>query len=371
MKNYLLIAATYLCCLSIHAQDYTYSQYYFNRIYLNPAFAGADDVLRMNANHREQWFRVPSDFRASNFVLEGQFIPRNDIPVRLGGALTFLRDVQGEGMLTNTQARATISAVVNLAKKNFLNFGLTTAYVQKQINWDRLVFSDQLDPVLGNIYQSSAPRPGTPMASYTDFDIGMLFRRVIGKSGDGILSFGISGSHITQPNESLLGISSQVPVRFSAHTFSLFRITRTRYSSSMIAPSIIYESQGGLNTWNIGSYIMPFVSADKNSPGTLFGGAWYRTQQLPFDLKNRDAIIIALGFQGKYQKTSRQNDWRYTKYRYWQAGISYDMTVSKLSNAYSGGTLEISLVLGFAGRGVKCPQSAFNNKYMMNIPSVY
>ena len=44
------------------AQDYTYSQFYANPLYLNPAMAGSEYCPRLILNYRNQWPSLPEAF---------------------------------------------------------------------------------------------------------------------------------------------------------------------------------------------------------------------------------------------------------------------------------------------------------------------
>ena len=44
------------------AQDGTFSQYYTNPIFLNPAFVGSAEGMRISMGHRIQWPYIPGQF---------------------------------------------------------------------------------------------------------------------------------------------------------------------------------------------------------------------------------------------------------------------------------------------------------------------
>ena len=64
MMRILLFAITVgiLVMSEAFAQDATFTQFYANRTYINPAYAGADLGLRFNFNYRNLWTAVPGDF---------------------------------------------------------------------------------------------------------------------------------------------------------------------------------------------------------------------------------------------------------------------------------------------------------------------
>lgn len=55
LKKILLILIFFLSCYHMMAQDISFTQFYGNLIYLNPAFAGSAKQLRVSAGYRNQW----------------------------------------------------------------------------------------------------------------------------------------------------------------------------------------------------------------------------------------------------------------------------------------------------------------------------
>ena len=73
MKQRILYAVLFLLIIAsnaVLAQDPTFSQYYSNKLYYNPAFAGADPGLRVNFNYRNLWTSLNSNFGTYNFNMD-------------------------------------------------------------------------------------------------------------------------------------------------------------------------------------------------------------------------------------------------------------------------------------------------------------
>ena len=150
-------------------QDPSFSQFYANRIYLNPAFAGLESGITATAAARMQWHQVDRGFRTYNFSVETQ------IPiVRLGLALHLLKNTEGIGDLTTNQAGFVVSYTIPGDRNNF-HFGMEARLVQKTIDWDKFLFSDQLDPVFG-VVRPSTLVPLLDKTTYGDFDFGVVWR---------------------------------------------------------------------------------------------------------------------------------------------------------------------------------------------------
>jgi hypothetical protein len=50
-----------------YSQDASFTQSFFNPMYLNPAFAGSNEGLRINANYRNQWTYMPGTYTSTTF----------------------------------------------------------------------------------------------------------------------------------------------------------------------------------------------------------------------------------------------------------------------------------------------------------------
>ena len=72
MNKNLLSVIFIFCMLQIHAQDPSFSQFYANRIYLNPAFAGIESGISFSGITRTQWANVDSGFQTHIASVEFQ-----------------------------------------------------------------------------------------------------------------------------------------------------------------------------------------------------------------------------------------------------------------------------------------------------------
>lgn len=315
MKRYIILILLSIPLLS-KAQDPQFSQYYNAPLYLNPAFAGTAADHRFIVNYRNQWPNLNN-----GFVTYAMSYDYNMSNLKSGIGLLATVDKAGSANLTSTNVNFVYSYKVQLANKWVFTPGLSFGYANRSIDFDKLVFGDQLD------FNNDGQVPTTDMsvnnlgnASYFDFGTGFL---LYSKN----FWAGFSASHINQPNRSLLGEESVVPIKSSIHAG--FRIPlyhgmfkRERYSS--IAPSFIYKTQGEFDQLDVGLHFL-------YEPVMI--GLWYRgipVQQNVKDNISQDALILILGMQ--LQQI--------------EIGYSYDFTVSELGNI-SGGAHEVSILYHF------------------------
>lgn len=307
------------------AQDPHFSQFYANPIYTNPALAGSSICPRVSLTYRDQW---PSLGAYKTFT--ASYDQYFDV---LSGGVGFylLSDKQSDFYRIN-MAALMYSLRLEVTRDVFINIAAQANVTNSSLDWDKLVFGDQIDTRYGVIYQTSAAtRPDK--TSHTHFDFGA------GAVGYGDNWYvGVAAFNLTRHDEGFLSYN-RIPIRFTAHGGFNFNLKRDQrrtnafFGQPVLSPNIIYQSQGKFQELNYGLYLNwePFSF-----------GAWYR-QAFSFD--NSDALVLLFGLQ----------------YGNYKIGYSYDITVSSLSNV-SGGAHEITLGAKFPCpekkkhiRAIKCP----------------
>jgi type IX secretion system PorP/SprF family membrane protein len=310
-KLFLMLVMSWLGLL-VRAQDPEFSQYYAAPLYLNPAFSGTANDHRFILNHRNQWPNI-----TNGFVTYALSYDYNLSDVNSGLGFLLVTDRAGTANLRSTQFNFQYSYKVNLNNKWMLSSGLNFGLGNRNIDFNKLVFGDQLafdagggapsdDPVLSNMGSKT----------YFDFGGGMLaYSRKFW--------FGFSALHLNRPNRSLIDGESEIPVKLSMHggvRIPLYRGPFKRDRIAALAPSFVYKQQGEFDQLDLGAYFLydPLVI-----------GLWYRgipVKQNVADNVSHDAAVVILGFQ-------------LTKF---ELMYSYDLTVSELGPA-SGGAHEIAI----------------------------
>src|SRR5690606_26917659 len=294
------------------AQDPEFSQYYAAPLYLNPAFAGTASDHRLIANHRNQWPNV-----ASGFVTYALSYDYNLSDLNSGLGFLVVTDRAGSANLRSTVVNFLYSYKVNFNRKVMISTGLNVGIGFRSIDYNKLVFGDQLafdsdgnvptdDPVVGSLGNSK----------YFDFGGGLLaYSRTFW--------IGFVGQHLNRPNRSLLGEEAEIPMKLTFHggvRIPLYHGPFKKERVAAIAPSFIYKQQGPFDQLDLGAYFLyePVVV-----------GLWYRgipIKQNVRDNISQDAMVIVIGFQMKKVELS----------------YSYDLTVSDLGPV-AGGAHEVAL----------------------------
>lgn len=305
--------------MNIFAQDPTFTQFYSNPVYLNPALAGSSGCPRIALNYRNQWPQLTGNYVTYAASYDSYF--KN---ISGGVGLVALQDVQGPGTIQTSMLGASYSYYLKVNRKFRLMFGTQAAYYQKYLDWSQLTFGDMIDPRRGFIYQTGDVPRGNGRRGFFDVSAGM-----VGFTKN--FYFGLAAHHLNRPDESLILGQSRLPIKLTGHLGANIKIgQRGRYSSTTtLSPNIIYQYQNGFQQLNIGAYL-------KYESFTI--GAWYR---------NKDAFILTVGITTD-------------KFR---IGYSYDLTVSQLGNGVSGGSHEVSL-----GINLKCKKRV-NDFRKLSCPS--
>ena len=308
MKRLLFITVLGFISTNAYSQDPTFTQFYSNPVYLNPAFAGSFGCPRFGLNYRNEW---PS--LSGNYVTYSASYDQYFKNISGGFGVLATHDQQGQGTINTSMIGLVYSYHLSLGRKWKLMVGARAAWYQKFLDWDKLTFGDMIDPRRGFIYSTGdVPRGGS--RGFFDASMGtVIFNKHF--------FAGFAAHHLNTPNESMIIGDSPLPMRFTGHAGAEIQLGRqSKYSNgTSIMPNVIYQYQNGFQELSVGTYL---------KYGSFTVGAWYR---------NRDAFIMTIGVNtGKFK-----------------LGYSYDVTVSKLNNGVSGGSHEISL-----GLNLNCKQKA-------------
>ncbi len=330
-KAFLVIALMVLA-LGLKAQDPVYSLFYLNKLALNPAYTGANRDLNFTVMSRLQWTGVPGKMQTTTATLDVAS-PAN----KLGFGAMFYNDQAGEGFLTKTQGNFLMavhlpgryskhSAIKFLRDRKFIfSAGLSYGIAQRRVDWSTLVFSDQIDELLG-VYRPSNALIGSSETSniVQDLSTGLLFRSEISRSGS-FVSMGFSMYHINRPVESFYGEEVILPIRYNGHLFFNIK-TSAKYRNS--TPTFLtlggtFDNQASLKTVLLGGT----YTFGKN----ILLGMWYRNQQFNFPGAITNAAVFNMVYSLKWMSI----------------GYSFDITTSKLGLDQTYGAHEFGVNIRF------------------------
>jgi type IX secretion system PorP/SprF family membrane protein len=324
------------------AQDNAFSQFFANRIYLNPAFAGIEKGLQATVGMRSQWLRADGGYQFGAVAVEWQ-----EDCWRSGFGLTLQYADEGIAPLRTTGAGFTYAYVLPYRNGN-VHFGLQYAYNQKTLDWSRLTFSDQLDPVFGSIFGTSAA-VGLDRVDFHDFSAGILWRsdsRLIGRKKSLVRyrsHLGLSVNHLWSllgqgPDESFLQSGTEIPARITLHGGVIIPLVFLTGSTHkiVVSPNFRLETQG-FSPLNLRRSVTLFSGGAYFIVEQAVFGAYYHSRSPLPGIRNTNAVALSLGFTQSEKQSKKQG---------YYLGASVDVNLSGLG-IRSGNVYELNFRYNF------------------------
>jgi type IX secretion system PorP/SprF family membrane protein len=293
----------------VSAQDPIFSQFHATPMQINPAFAGNTLAPRVALAYRDQWHNFNNAFSTAGITYD-QFLPF----INSGVGISLLSDRAGDNIYQKNALGLNYAYRLEVTNDMFIKIGVEAGATQSTIDWDRLIFLDQLDPVGGIVNGTQEVRPTNLSKTYFDISSGMLLY-----SPDFYVGFSLK--HLNTPDESYFNSNSNLntglPIRYAVQAGTQIPLDgrNKRKSTTFISPNILFVKQGPFAQVNVGANV---------GFGSIFAGAWYRNT-----FRNSDAIIAQVGFQKGIFKV----------------GYSHDITINGLPNTW--GAHELTMVFNF------------------------
>ncbi|MGN8056234.1 PorP/SprF family type IX secretion system membrane protein [Pedobacter sp. 22163] len=154
----LMLLAVWIPAVSVHAQlNPLSSQYYTNRYVINPAFAGANNGLRINGAYRKLWDNVPGAPVTQNLTADYGFS-------KVGIGLNMSNESAGLQRQTRIVGSYAYHLPLN-ANNQQLHFGLSVGFMNQRLeNAD--IYGNPNDPMVG-LYNDRK--------TYLDGDFGVAY----------------------------------------------------------------------------------------------------------------------------------------------------------------------------------------------------
>ena len=271
-------------------QDFHFSGFMQNMVYVNPAYAALPSSGEIGLTYRNQWPGIPA-----TFVTYGASLV---IPVRSlnsGIGVNFMNDMQGGGVINQNSISLLYGYLFNASSSWQIGAGISASYVFKSFNADELVFRSDILNDLG--YSYGPVTFDSYNKNYPDFSIGFIARN------NANLSLGASVGHITRPHNTFSEIAgSRLPMKYTAFISS--RLPLNNGGKVTVEPALFYSLQQDNHELMWGSR---FVIAKNFS-----AGGWIR-QNLRF---NMDALIISIGISYEKYNISYNYDVNLKKINY-------------------------------------------------------
>lgn len=331
MKKQLLLFILLVLSFCAKAQDPHFSQYYNQPVFVNPAFAGLSGHFRAGLIYQKLYFKIPTGYATYNASFEAQ------VPKVGGIGLNLISDIEGSGYLRTNAAEAIYSYAIHpdpRHKSNIIQVGFKAGLYSQSLDYSKLVFKDQLDPIAGLVVPSAISNANLSNLSnqhyFADFSVGVLGRyNQLRKHSSKIIAthlIAFAISHITQPQQSLLKHDGQLPAKFSLQ----YTCTKPLYPGNvhktrdLMAFGFILQKQ---------DYFQELMFGGNLQRQAVYGGLWFRERSSILFNKNIHALVMTMG--------TEISEGEYT----YKIGYSYDVVMNKLGNAAPGShELSVSMI---------------------------
>lgn len=142
-------------------QDSQYTQYMYNTVVVNPAYAGSRGAMSVFGMHRNQWVGFDGAPKTNAFSIHTPFANSN-----IGAGLSFVNDQIGP--TAENTITAAISYKLKVSEKFSLNFGLNTSATFFNFYANKLNPKDAADSTLENFKNSISPNLGIGFYLHSD-----------------------------------------------------------------------------------------------------------------------------------------------------------------------------------------------------------
>jgi type IX secretion system PorP/SprF family membrane protein len=323
-KHFAAMALSIVITAAAWAQDPSFSQYFSSPLNINPALtANINSKWRFITNIRDQWIGPASPYTTGTAsfdisVMEDK-IPEGST-FGLGGMMMY--DQAMRGALKSTYLSLNTSYNITLSDGDYtqrIGVGIGGIFSNKRVDFSKLSFGEQFT---GYGFDTNLPTGESALANmkpYLSTTVGILYSITTGNSN---IDIGAAAFHLNKPKQSVLEDPHQhLAPRYVAHANFETYIT----DQVVLNTNAIYQRQETTSYASIGGALGYLLTGDPEDV-VVSAGLWYWS---------KNAIIPYIG----------------VNYQNMQFGLSYDITVSKLSQAaQKPKSFEVSLIIRGNGK---------------------
>lgn len=299
------------------AQDIHLSQFYASPANLSPSLTGIfKGDYRFVANQRSQWRSItkPNTFNTFGASLDANGIWNKK---NIGSGISIYNDKAGDGDFSTLQINisGSYSKKISSDSSHSIVLGFQSGFTQRNINYNKLMFDNQYTGKYFDPNISNQENFNTNNLKYLNLNAGLSW--IFNYSKKLIIISGLGIFNINKPKQSFFSSSeTTLDRRFNLFTQANFAVSE----KLILMPGTLHVFQGKYKENLLGSNFKYILNAHENNFRAINFGIWTRA---------KDAGFLSLGMD--YDNIT--------------AGISYDITTSKLNNAsnYKGG-FEFSLI---------------------------
>jgi type IX secretion system PorP/SprF family membrane protein len=323
--------------LRISAQDFQFSQPLEASMYLNPAFTGS---ANFKCSSFKDWFD-PANIRVSSLMRSqwdnrffGNYlgIEHTSIGSRWSFG-TFVQTDQLTAVKFHNQYLGLLTSYTFSDDDLMLRFGYQFGLGRRFSDWSNYDFADEFNGSGFNVATTVENPAIGQNTNYLDYSsAGINIRK-------GLLSIGIAGHHLTQPNISIWGGNDKLNRKYSAQIIQgieLLSMKESRRKAQDILYLVAtYKNQGNSNQLDLGAFLEISRKMRAHHFQKFSVGSWFRgipVMAAPDSSIQRDVVVIQGAWQRDLLRISYSYDLPLSKSRVF--GASHEVG---LSFQYSNG----------------------------------
>lgn len=305
MKKIITIIGIFASIISVDAQqDVMVSQYMFNGLFLNPAYAGSHKYFSSTLLHRSQWVGFEGAPVTTLLAFDGPLFMQ-----KMGIGLLLSHDKIG--VTSQTDMYANYSYMLKLGEGK-LSFGIKAGVSNYQAKVEDLTVWDESDNSFNGVNKSAwLPKFGAGTFYYTrNFYIGFSIPALIAYDPNRNFNLSMENSSYIRKHYYLT----------SGHVFKVNERVKLKPS-----------------------FLIKYQSAAPLQADISFNAMYMDMVAMGIALRTNDAITVMIEYQANMR---------------FRVGYAYDITTSKLRN-YSSGSHEIMIGFDFGKDIIKTKTPRF------------
>ena len=273
-KTFLFAISFFLAAGVAEAQEYCFSQYYLDKLSVNPAFSAVGDYSEIGVIFRDQWPGIEGGYKIYNLEYQ-QKLPSYDS----GLGIRFFGNTSGGGAFKVNEVALGYAYTFSLNYKLKCSLGLQGAYYMQNFNPSGLVYYSMIDAASGEIAALNETLP-FEKTGCLNFSGGVIFytrNTVVSLAMYRFTSMALAGQKTALP----LMIAGLVnhKIKLSSHA------KRGKIEDVFVVPTLNFSHSANADM------IMPGVYFYGN---VLLAGLSFRYQRSDFQ---SSAVVTSIGFK--------------------------------------------------------------------------
>jgi len=366
LKRWFALLLAMLTTLHVFSQDPFFLESRQILSYVNPALTGLNGSLTVRAIHKQQYIKAEG-FNSTGINIEQSF-PCKNIDV----GLYYIHDKEGINLFKTNMVGGSFVYTIPFGPKRFklhnLRLGMRLQWSQKSIDWQQLIFSDQLDAAYGttNAVGIMNPTSFVPPDWNNTWQLtlggGFVHRVEVGMQYKWSLMYGAAFENYTNIGEridfdSVLDLEQDKNYfvdKYSIYIAPEFPLTRSYGNYFGFKPSYVLQKHANLMTQQIGF--------EANYQKAFGFGVYFNSGDFKKFTQDTKSLIYHLFFKVSPSRSPHQVN----------LGVQYMHNMGGLSSAF-GQTIQLSLRYNFykdgcGGRpksfGSGCPSVSRRHRLM-------